>query len=548
MTTRILAAILISIHVAHGAWVPPIGIPVPPFGLTNTHWIYTNAGKTYDFGTGAVAYPTTADGPYTHWVDNEHPSATDTANTYGSPTTPRLTFEENLAPGSVVVIKGTNYDFNNGSTRCTLGGPGTEAAPQFYRGLSTNARPSFVGRDMTFWGSYCVFENLAISNFTMNVRADLWTNTCHHLVIRGCEVEGSGATDNGSCIGFTTSANRIQYFLVISNIIHDFGDWDSGTENDMHGVHPDVAGQDYCWIVDNEIWHMGGDSVQIGSATGPSDSTYTYVGRNLFWDNNENAIDVKLTSHVVISENKMWGFKTTASSAGEAVVIHNNPTNCWTIFNVISNATIGMISTGAGTDCYWLGNFVLNCAVGGEMRGGGTNYWLGNTFVGVTNAIENSGASDADNPILSNIIYGLTNATGHHIFYDNTSLAAASSMHNNLLYQTNGGDVRIRWGATTYTSLSAFQSATSKGASSLQSDPLFVANGGYPLLVTSPAIGAGTNLSTWTSLYATMFGETITVDIAGSPISVPRDMGAWEYQYGLTNSNPKIRGIRLRMN
>ncbi|MHC4300341.1 MAG: InlB B-repeat-containing protein, partial [Planctomycetota bacterium] len=33
-------------------WQPPIGVPVPPFGVTTTHMMYANPSYTYDYGSG----------------------------------------------------------------------------------------------------------------------------------------------------------------------------------------------------------------------------------------------------------------------------------------------------------------------------------------------------------------------------------------------------------------------------------------------------------------------------------------------------------------
>ncbi|MEO7724749.1 MAG: hypothetical protein ABIU29_08700, partial [Chthoniobacterales bacterium] len=71
------------------AYSPPIGIPAPSFGIDQVVTMYS--AQTYDFGSGPVPYPDAGNGPYTHYVDKTAPGATDTSNTFGTPSKPRLT-------------------------------------------------------------------------------------------------------------------------------------------------------------------------------------------------------------------------------------------------------------------------------------------------------------------------------------------------------------------------------------------------------------------------------------------------------------------------
>ena len=86
-----LIVVFVSLFVcvtAAQAYTPPIGIPEPSFGIDEDVSMYDSA--TYDFGAGGVSYPDAGNGPYTHYIDNTHPSATNTSNPYGTPSTPRL--------------------------------------------------------------------------------------------------------------------------------------------------------------------------------------------------------------------------------------------------------------------------------------------------------------------------------------------------------------------------------------------------------------------------------------------------------------------------
>ena len=86
------------------AWEAPIGIPTPPFGITEAHTMY--AGSTFDYtqgGTvadprGVAPYGDAGDGPYTHYVENSLPNcsgnpapcSTDSNNPYGTPSRARV--------------------------------------------------------------------------------------------------------------------------------------------------------------------------------------------------------------------------------------------------------------------------------------------------------------------------------------------------------------------------------------------------------------------------------------------------------------------------
>ncbi|MFC1795429.1 hypothetical protein ACFL3Q_17815, partial [Planctomycetota bacterium] len=110
-------------------WQPPIGIPMPEFGIFETHLMYD--GQTYDFGSGPEPYKDAGNGPYTHYVDNTHPSATDSGNPYGTASMPRVTVPVDVPEGSVVEIHSALP--TGGSVFAS--GEGTSEKPIFVRGV-----------------------------------------------------------------------------------------------------------------------------------------------------------------------------------------------------------------------------------------------------------------------------------------------------------------------------------------------------------------------------------------------------------------------------
>ncbi|MEO7723199.1 MAG: hypothetical protein ABIU29_00695 [Chthoniobacterales bacterium] len=73
------------------AYSPPIGILAPSFGIDQVVTMYSGQTYTFTDGRGTIVYPDAGNGPYTHYVDKNALGATDTNNTFGSPSKPRLT-------------------------------------------------------------------------------------------------------------------------------------------------------------------------------------------------------------------------------------------------------------------------------------------------------------------------------------------------------------------------------------------------------------------------------------------------------------------------
>lgn len=90
---------------------------------------------------------------------------------------------------------------------------------------------------------------------------------------------------------------------------------------------------------------MSGDSVQIGDASRGT-GTRIYIGGGYMHHNRENAIDIKDSRDVVVSGVLMEGFRPTASSPGEAVILHDDAYDARILDNVIRDTTLGIVSSG----------------------------------------------------------------------------------------------------------------------------------------------------------------------------------------------------------
>jgi hypothetical protein len=523
-------------------WIPPVGIPQPDFGINETHKMYV--GRTFNFGSGPQPYKDAGNGPYTHYIDNTSPAATDANNLFGTSSKPRRTFPGDLPAGSVVEVHGGPYDFRNFNDKMAVWGSGTASSPIFFRGISATQSPLFT-KTLLVMGSYIILENLKFHQAQINVRTELSAADIHHISFRNLEMYGDGnETGNAEVIALGMWQVNNQYtmrnIVVYHNHIHHYGVQDPNIETDWLGVSVSGYGALNTWIVDNDIHHMGGDSIRVGNNAGwspPYTSHHVYIGRNRLHDNGENAVDVKLMSDVVVSQNLMYNFHPSVSDPGTAAVVHYNPSNVWFLFNEIYNAPGGIFCSGV-VDLYLLGNVIHDISDAIKFWGGGRIHIIGNTIARVDYGIHNVGGAADPKPIINNIISDIrAPASGYHIYYTNSALAANSDMHHNLLFQ-KGSPIRINWGSINYTSVTAFRTATGKGLGSIEADPLFVdaASNNFRLRSGSPAIDAGTTL-TDASLYATLFAESLAFDFDGHVRpqggdrngSAKVDMGAFEF-------------------
>ncbi len=499
-----------------GEWIAPIGIVTPEFGINESHWMYSEPGATYNYGNGSEAYRMGDDGPYTHYVDNSHANATDSNNPFGTPDKPRKTIPTDVAAGSVVEVHGSfssDLDFD---------GNGSAAKPVFLRGTRDDI-PVF-DLEASIGGQYVIMENIEVTDNQLNM-----SGRPDHMSMRNLEVHGFTPGGNGNTI------NTIGYDLVLYNShVHHNGDATLDREHDIHGAKP--RGENI-WIVDNLMHENGGDSVQVkGSDNDADDSQYIYIGRNVMFGDRENAIDIKGSRHVIVSQNTIYGYVPTSGTGSDGAAIvggHEGAELSWFLFNEIydSNRGIRINDKVVDTEAYVIGNVIH------DIDGEAIYTHFPNTLYVVNNVVYNSGSGfDGDNGgsdyhIYNNIFANLDN----HLVVERPSYSEA---HHNLYYQ-DGGSIDIVWGSGDYSSVSAFQSSTGEGEGSFEADPMFVNINGDDVRLTpgSPALDAGTDIDYLVSLFKSLYG----VDIAADMLGMPRpqgsgvDLGAYE---GTTSDIP----------
>ncbi len=521
--------------VAIAAYTPPIGIPAPGFGIDESHTMY--AGQTYV--AGGFTYRDAGNGPYTHYIDNTHASATNTSNPYGTAAMPRLDIydgnSKTLPAGSVVEIHGGPYEYSGWKKIIVQG---TAAKPVFIRGFDSVSRvrtQSATGlvHDLRIEGSYLIFENQEYYN---GPYIRIWENS-DHIAIRNCEVHNPVDVWKSSGAGISTQ-DYCNDIVLYNNNIHHIQRGSEIAPIDAHGVSIGSGNYNY-WLLENEIHHNSGDAFQASHLANPAPH-HIYVGRNEFHDDRENGVDLKTIDDVVIAWNVIYGYETSATSSGDAIVIGSNgystqfgPLRSWILFNEIRDSQTGIRIEGA-EDCWIIGNTIY------DITGDGVSYDIDPDSDNV-NVIGNTITSVGGDGIHHHWLFGATNLNvasniisdvgGDHIEVS-LSLYTAFTVVNNLFYQ-NGSNILIDWGDTNYSGLSeAAINALSGWSSNVIGNPMFVdaATDNYQIQSGSAAI----DVAIETTAYATfqsLYGIDIRVDMAGASRAqgLGWDMGAFEF-------------------
>ena len=484
------------------AWAAPVGIPRPTFGIVE------QAGTP------------------THYVDNTHPSATDSSNPRGSSSTPRATVPSSLDAGSVVEVRGGPYNVS----RTTWVAHGSAAAPVFVKGVGA---PVFRGNEgqIIVGGSYLVVEGLVLDQVRLRMEPG-----SIKLAIRRNEVRNY--PDGPSAM---IAATGVTDTVVIGNHVHDCGDIRSTEEMDIIGVVVD-DGSENVWVVDNHIHHIAGDSVRVGdNPTAPEPWTrFVYIGRNDFHHNQENALDVKQSRDIIVSENRMYGLRrpNSGSDDGTALVIHYDPERVWILGNQVYDSSNGIRSTGAKDGLYVIGNVLWDIkheagdeydprSMGGvqAIRATATPdfYAINNTVYRCDAGI--SYPNGAHGEIVNNIVAGLTESS-HHVAVGNR--ASTNVVRNNVF----DASARLKFGSTTVRDCGdARSSFPNQVDRCINADPRFVdaARLDFRLAAGSPALDAGMDHPAF-DRFQQLYGVDIRKDRDGRtrPQGRAIDVGAYE--------------------
>ncbi len=517
---------------ALAAYSPPVGIPMPPLCVEE------QAPAQPDAWPGGEA-------PGYFYIDNTHPSATDSGNPYGYPDRPRLTIPERYQSGEYVEIHGGPY--NDG--QLNIEATGTAIAPVWIRGTGPSQRPT-IRDTVSVSGSYVFVEYLRFDRSRRTLDVEYGGIGTHHVCVRNNVFDGPGIDDSHtSVLGVSgVSGSRTYNVVIYNNLIRNFGEVQTSNENDYHGILPGRY-SDHIWVLENEVHHMGGDSIQVGQANYSAQERphHVYVGRNLFHEDRENAVDIKSSADVIVSENTCYGYSATSSSAGEVIVIHDDPDQVWVLANKVFAGNRGIVTTGS-TNTYFIGNVVYDIhhpsgsswdpdsgySSGAAMhfRGGSTSGGaINNTLYDYDTGIQLMQGSGSGYVLVNNIFSFRAENQGYDILVGNGSLASASTIDYSLFYDNDGG-VRIDWDSGTALSVSELQTQEGQcGNCPAPADPSFQDRSSENLTVTvgSPAIDAGTAHAIYDT-FQSQYGIDIRRDITGAvrPSGPAWDIGAYE--------------------
>jgi hypothetical protein len=437
-----------------------------------------------------------------YYVDNANPQATDEGNPFGSRQRPRRSLPTGELPsGSYVELHGGPYA---SSSRIGTVARGSASRPVWIRGAD-RGNPTVVRAEWLVTGQHVVVENLKFDRSRKSLALVNSSAAC----VRYNVFAGSGQADGNSAaffVGAGTEDGKSSRNVLYKNKIHDFGDASSARENDYHGVLIG-RGSEHTWILENEIYNNGGDAIQVGATNLRNDTRpqFVYIAKNRMDNNRENAVDVKRASDVIVSSNRMQGYKPSSSSEGAAVVIHRDPEHIWILENDISSAEFGVITTGS-LDTWFIGNVIYDIrnslpdwkpesgyARGAAMhfRGNSSGGAIGNTVAYYDIGLQL--VQGREGYIVRNNIFAFRMAAaGDDVYVASGRFSSALTISHNLHY---GGETAYKssWAGRSYASHAGLQRSTGQFGSSVSGDPEFVDADArdFRLLASSPAIGAG---------------------------------------------------------
>jgi nitrous oxidase accessory protein NosD len=366
----------------------------------------------------------------------------------------------------------------------SLASDGTATAPIHLMGAPGEPRPVLHGGDaksgsmLRIQRSYWVVTGFDIQAAGSQAQGARFEGA-HFAVVRDSEISG-GTGPSG--VVFHAGATDIGF---LDNKVHHYT-W--GT-SDSHGilVMPDTA---RIVIQGNESWANGGDSFQCqgpDATPGTTLPTDILVENNRFHEDRENAVDLKTCDRVTLRGNKFYGYRPAASAPqGAAIVIHNSARRILVEGNRMWNNGRGLTLGGLQlwpepvTDVIIRRNLVFDSTTANGGSGDGLRVGTSrrvrihhNTlaFLPVNGILVGDGdTGPTENAeVYNNIIYAVPRAMDLHLY--NT---VGFKSDRNLAYQP-GAQVLFR--VNNYVStLPGWRSSCGQDASSLVTDPLFVAD------------------------------------------------------------------------
>jgi hypothetical protein len=291
------------------AYDPPAGIPDP---ATSTIGGATPFG--YEMDVATPSFPASWSGTQSqtqgyYYIDKDHPSATNTGNTYGYPDRPRLTPPYYY---SLTQKAGT------GGALIYFGGGGTYTVSQLtgswgISGVASSAYPIWIVGDPADPPTICVpvklgntdssFLHFRGVNFahsaaggtdnygTFDIRPLYTGVTIDHVVIQDCTITGTQTYGSyaGISIGGSTVDTPADDFNVFSVVVQGCTITTSGSPAMNNSEQIGIAKTErskWVWALDNTVYGIGADGIagaHFGNETNRK-TYYYFIGGNTLYD------------------------------------------------------------------------------------------------------------------------------------------------------------------------------------------------------------------------------------------------------------------------
>jgi hypothetical protein len=278
---------------------------------------------------------------------------------------------------------------------------------------------------------------------------------------------------------------------------------------------------------------MGGDSVQVRFYSSAPDLTpqYIYIGRNVFHDDGENAVDLKGCLDVIVSQNDMYNYDGFVGDTPGSVTSNHYDTpssnvakRVWYLYNKMHDSRYGNIVSSGPDEIYFIGNIVYNITEHPAFESWGSfNIHVVNNVVrdsfGGLDYFSGSETGTHFLRLVGNIFENIQ--TQDYVTLTNSAYAARAEIKNNLFYSSLGAP-----------------NVDGNSLNEINSDPLL--NTDSSLQSSSPAINAGIEADAY-QIFMDLYGLNIRVDFEGNARptnSTDWDIGAFEYD--LSNSKNSL--------
>ena len=515
-----IACLLVAtwITVAGAAWTPPIGIPEPPFGISEQ--------------APAAPNPWTSEAAGFYYVD---PAGCSSSRTYGRPGASRCSIPNPAPAGSVVFLNGTltsNQSFTSN---------GTAGNPVFVTAYNTANKPT-VTQGLQVAGSYAVIENL-----NLNPGGAGASEGTHHISFRHIDATGNINTGGMAFGSWSYSGSQSVSYVVVYDVkIHDAGDVQASSDADKHCIT--VNGSvDHLWVLDSQLYRCGGDAIQLEAQQGRRDKIHhVYYGRNIAHDNRQTGGWVKHATDVVFSQNIGYNFRANSGGPGLCFGQQYGPERVWYLFNegYACNIGIGVSGNdppGDGQYTYIYGNVIHDTASQspGDAYNAGCIVLRGSTNIYVAN----NTCSNTDGGIM------IPPGTGGTVYiWNNIIRRAAGTAGATYDVYKEGANPALDMKNNIFSSSPRL---TDGGGSSYSTaDPQFISSADFHLSASSPAVDAGIVPQKILNDFQANYGMNIAYDKGG--VSKPQgpawDMGAYEYLGGVPGASAPSAPSGLRMN